>query len=131
MTAERAQVREQAHRAVRRGARLRGDDLPHGVGERARGIAEVVRAAEAREPGARRDEPAAEQRGELVEVEVGHADPMPERVLADREAAVPHGALVECARGHAGTASRSSAATARYALATPSSWNPQPQYAPQ
>ena len=68
-----------------------------GVGERHGGVAEVVRAAEAHEARARRDEAAAEQRRQLVEVEVGERERGGVNSLgADaREAAVADRALVE------------------------------------
>src|SRR4051794_2468014 len=50
---------------------------------------------------------------------------MPQRVLADREAPVPDDALVDRAPH------RPSSEATRSALTTPSSWKPQPQYAPQ
>ncbi len=106
------------------------DERAHGVGERLRRVAEVVGAAEAHEPRPTRDEPPAEQAGKLVEVDVEQRQAMAELALADREAAVADRALVDrAARAH--SASPPSVSATRTALATPSSWKPQPQYAPQ
>ena len=101
------------------------DELADGVGERDGGVAEVVGAAEAHEPGAGLDEAAAEQPRQLVEVEVGHRDPVQQLVAADREAAVADRADVERAVGH--SVSPPSRSATRTALVTPSSWKPQPQ----
>ena len=73
---------EHAHGAVR------SRHVAERVAQRHRRIAQVVAAAEAGEARPARDQPAAEQRRQLVEVEVGHAHAMAERVLAHREAAV-------------------------------------------
>ena len=92
--AEGAQVGEQADRALRRAAEAFGDQRAHCVGQRHRGISEVVAAAEAHEPWARAHQTAPEQVGQLVKVDVGHRDPVAELVQAHGEAAMPDAALV-------------------------------------
>src|SRR4051794_727980 len=117
---ERTQLGEDPDRPARPRTRALLDEGAHRLVERDARIAEVVGALEP-------DQPAARER--LLEVEIHERELVLELVRALREAAVADGALVDRARGHESRAPKRSAT--RTPLTTPSSWKPQPQYAPQ
>ena len=128
---ERARLGEQPHRAAGVGAGAPGDERADRVGERHGRVAEVVGAAEAHEPRPARDEPAAEQRAAARRGR-GRAARGGGGTRARARRSGGGGSCPRRARcrGITGSARRARAAT-RIALATPSSWKPQPQYAPQ
>ena len=103
------QAGEQPHRAVRRRPGPLAHERAGRVGERRLGVAEEVLAAPAHQRRSARgpQRVAVEDLGQLVEVEERHRDPVAERVLDRRQAAVRNPALVDRRRGHAACASAS------------------------
>ena len=81
---EAAQVREQADRPGRPHAGLVGHESRTASASGTCSSPKVVAAAEAREAGARREQAPAEQRGELVEIDVGEREPIAELVRIER-----------------------------------------------
>ena len=100
--AEGAQVGQQPDRPVGRRAGAPRHQRADLLVERNGGVAEVVLAAEAHEPGAARQQPAGDEVRQLAQVEVGQGDPVGELLLAHREAPVAHRAGVDRAGGPGG-----------------------------
>ena len=100
------------------------DERAHLVGERDRGVAEVVAAPKADHARRARDEPAIEQPVELLQIHVGQRDAMAELVTAHGKAAMADRSLIDRARAHAAARKgrrAPSSPTTRSALRTPSS----------
>lgn len=137
--AGKAQVGEQAHGpagAVAEGVR---GVVAHGIGERLRGIAEVVAAAELGQVApVDRPQPASCEHGlQLIQIQQQLCDRIAEGVRMRVMAPMHHLPDIECAGAHAATSPNAganrcgsqarSASTTRRALRMPSSWKPQPQ----
>ena len=128
---ERTRVRQQLDAAVGHGDAARVEPAAHVVADREPRVAEVVGGAHLDQvaPVDREERDLARELVELVQIEQELVDPVAEGVVRRHVALVLEQRVVERGAGHHGELASARSAAAK-PLAAPSSWKPQPRYAP-